>query len=106
MKYTILKHMMVDQLRQDFVMVTKKTKEEFGIQLPATLSWMITLLFQNMLLLLFALVFESITDPQFKGIVIFIVLLFNLLLPGTMARQNANRISHHSYTRMFMANFH
>ncbi|MEV2446700.1 hypothetical protein ABNC37_04605 [Paenibacillus larvae] len=64
MKYTILKHMMVDQLRQDFVMVTKKTKEEFGIQLPATLSWMITLLFQNMLLLLFALVFESITGSS------------------------------------------
>lgn len=35
MKYTILKHMMVDQLRQDFVMVTKKTRNlGFSFQPP------------------------------------------------------------------------
>ncbi|KFN03632.1 hypothetical protein [Bacillus clarus] len=89
----ILKNIVLEQIRQDFAGVTEKIKTKLGIRLPTSLSWIITLLFQNTLILFFALLFEGVTDPEIRNIVIVAVLLFNCLLPSAMARQNSIRVS-------------
>ncbi|MEC3317100.1 hypothetical protein, partial [Bacillus thuringiensis] len=89
----ILKNIVLEQIRQDFAGVTEKVKTKLGIRLPNSLNWIITLLFQNTLILFFALLFEGITDPEIRNIVIVAVLLFNCFLPSSMARQNSIRVS-------------
>ncbi|EOQ03720.1 MULTISPECIES: hypothetical protein [Bacillus cereus group] len=89
----ILKNIVLEQVRQDFAGVTEKIKTKLGVKLPTSLSWVITLLFQNTLILFFALLFEGITDPEIRNIVIVAVLLFNCFLPSAMARQNSIRVS-------------
>ncbi|KZE06703.1 hypothetical protein B4117_1767 [Bacillus mycoides] len=110
----IVKNIILDQIRQDFAGLTKQIKEKLGIQLPNLLSWTIMMLLQNTLLLFFAFFFESITDTLFKSFIVLIVLLFNFILPSSMARQNLNRVSSNplndllwqsSYNRNQLLNF-
>lgn len=62
----ILKNIVLEQIRQDFAGVTEKVKTKLGIRLPNSLNWIITLLFQNTLILFFALLFEGITPRNQK----------------------------------------
>ncbi|NMD71252.1 hypothetical protein HHO41_13185 [Bacillus sp. DNRA2] len=89
----ILKTIVLDQMRQDFAGITEQLKNKLGIKLPASLSWIFSLLSQNMLLLLFAFFFESITNITVRNFIVFGVLLFNFLLPSTTARQHFSRVS-------------
>ncbi|PEN81934.1 hypothetical protein CN553_28865, partial [Bacillus cereus] len=110
----IVKNIILDQIRQDFAGITKQLKDKLGIKLPNSLSWTIMMLLQNTLLLFFAFFFESITDALFKSLIVLIVLLFNFILPSSMARQNLNRVSNNplndllwqsSYNRNQLLNF-
>lgn len=56
----ILKTIVLDQMRQDFAGITEQLKNKLGIKLPASLSWIFSLLSQNMLLLLFAFFLKAL----------------------------------------------
>ncbi|MED2762571.1 hypothetical protein P4283_10810 [Bacillus thuringiensis] len=89
----ILKNIILDQLRQDFSGVNEKLRTKLGLKLPTLLNWIIIILSQNIFFLFFVFFFESITNDTARNWIIFSVLLFNFILPSSMARQNSNRIS-------------
>ncbi|KXY34910.1 hypothetical protein AT267_21645 [Bacillus cereus] len=91
----ILRNIILEQLRQDFSGMNEKLRTKLGLKLPTILNWIIILLSQNIFFLFFVFFFESITNDTVRNWIIFAVLLFNFILPSSMARQNSNRISNH-----------
>lgn len=92
----IIKSIFLNQFRQDFLGIQEKIKQQLGISLPYGLSWTLALFFQSMFaVLLCAFILETIPIGQMWWIIVSLVLLFNLYLPATMARQNALRVSEH-----------
>lgn len=75
----------MEQLRQDFSGMNEKLRTKLGVKLPAILNWIIIILSQNIFFLFFVFFFESITNNTARNWIIFTVLLFNFILPGSMA---------------------
>ncbi|MGQ4671874.1 hypothetical protein ACUIJ5_27640 (plasmid) [Bacillus toyonensis] len=73
--------------------MNEKLRTKLGLKLPILLNWIIIILSQNIFFLFFVFFFESITNDTARNWIIFAVLLFNFILPSSMARQNSNRIS-------------
>ena len=92
---SILKSIVLNQLRQQFSGVEEKLRSKLGLKLPTLFSSIILVLSQNTFFLFFVFFFESLTNETAKSWIIVAVLLFNFILPSTMARQNASRIPHH-----------
>lgn len=91
----ILKTILLDQIRQEFAGILDNIKKKLGIRLPNWINWSLAILMQNSLVLFIAFFLENFQDTPFWLIAVILILIFNLILPTTMARQNAIRISEH-----------
>lgn len=90
----VTKSIFLNQFRQDFLGIHEKIKQQLGISLPPNVSWAIALFFQSTFaVLLCAFILETVPTGQLWWILTVFILLFNLYLPSTMARQNALRVS-------------
>lgn len=89
----VLQYILKDHLRQEFAGISEQLKSKFGIKIPFQLALVLSILSQCMLLLFFSFIFDAVTNSVIKYLIIFVVLFFNLMLPGTTARQHISRVS-------------
>ena len=89
----VLQYILKDHLRQEFAGISEQLKIKFGIKIPFQLALVLSILSQCMLLLFFSFIFDAVTNSVIKYLIIFVVLFFNLMLPGTTARQHISRVS-------------
>ncbi|WP_039076212.1 hypothetical protein [Bacillus sp. MSP13] len=90
--FIFLKMILLSQFRQEFSTILGSVKKNFGINVPFWLGWLIYIVSQYSLIFLLFISLNLINQSNVRWIIIIGILLFNLVLPFTMARYNVVRI--------------
>ena len=91
-KIGLLKWIIKDEFKHEFSPLMLEIKKKLNIQVNRVALFLILLVYQYAFVFLLLLLLYSIRETAFFLVVLLVVSLFNLILPGTIARTSIQRI--------------